>query len=113
MEVVMEVAEEFEGNFQCLGENKEKYITFPVQIKKESNEDETIIYRIRFIDSFIFMSTSLLTLVDNLSYKLIENGKCVNCKSYSEFIKIRNSSRLIFECFDCKRWYQKDTDDET
>ena len=59
------------------------------------------------------MSTSLSTLVDNLSNKIIENGKCVNCKSYLEFIKIRNSGRLIFECFDCKRRYQKDIDDET
>ena len=99
--------------FECLGENKENYITFSVPIKKESNEDETIIYRIKFIDSFRFMSASLSTLVDNLSNKIIENGKCVNCKSYLEFIKIRNSSRLIFECFDCKRRYQKDIDDET
>ena len=37
------------------------------------------------------MSTSLLTLVDNLSNKIIENGKCVNCKFYLEFNKIRNS----------------------
>ena len=59
------------------------------------------------------MSTSLSTLVDNLSNKIIENGKCVNCKSYLEFIKIRHSGRLIFECFDCKRRYQKDVDDET
>ena len=59
------------------------------------------------------MSTSLSTLVDNLSNKITENGKCVNCTSYLEFIKIRNSDILIFECFDCKRRYQKDIDDET
>ena len=58
------------------------------------------------------MSTSLSTLVDNLSNKINENGKCVNCKSYLEFIKMRNSGRLIFECFDCSRRY-KDIDDET
>ena len=51
------LAEEFEGDFECLGDNKEKYITFPVPIKKESNEDGTIIYKIKFIDSFRFMST--------------------------------------------------------
>ena len=107
------LAEEFEGGFQCLVENKEKYITFSVPIKKESNEDETIIYRIKFIDSFRFMSTSLSILVNNLSNKIIEDEKCVNCKSYLEFIKIRNSSRLIFECFDCKRRYQKDIELET
>ena len=98
-------AEEFEGDFECLGENKEKYISFSVPIKKASNNDQTIIYRIKFIHSFRFMSTSLSTLVDNLSNKITENGKCVNCKSYLEFIKIRNSGRLIFECFDCKRRY--------
>ena len=107
-----QLAEEFEGDFECLGENKEKYITFSVPIKKESNEDETMIYRIKFIYSFRFMSISLSTLVDNLSNKIIENGKCVNCKSYLKFMKIRNSGRLIFEFFDCKRRYQKDIDDE-
>ena len=111
--IIKGLAEKFEGDFECLDENKEKHITFSVPIKKESNEDETIIYRIKFIDSFRFMSTSLSTLVDNLSNKIIENGKCLNCKSYLEFIKIRNSSRLLFECFDCKRMYQKDIDDET
>ena len=111
--IIKGLAEEFEGDFECFGEDKEKYITFSVPIKKESNEDETIIYRTNFIDSFRFMSTSLSTLVDNLSNKIMENGKCVNCKSYLEFIKIRKSSRLIFECFDCKRSYQKGIDDET
>ena len=33
------LAEEFERDFECLGENKEKYITFSVPIKKESNEE--------------------------------------------------------------------------
>ena len=111
--IIKGLAEEFERDFECLGENKEKYITFSVPIKKESNEDSTIIYRINFIDSFRFMLTSLSTLVDNLSKKIIENGKCASCKSYLEFIKIRNSGKLIFECFDCKRRYQKDIDDET
>ena len=59
------------------------------------------------------MSTSLLSLVDNLSNKIIENGKCVNCKSYLGFIKIRNTRRLTLECFGCKRRSQKDMDDET
>ena len=92
--IIKGLAEEFEEDFECLSENKEKYITFSVPIKKKSNEDSTIIYRIKFIDSFRFMSTSL-------SNKIIENGKCVDCKSCLEFIKIRDSGRLTFECFDC------------
>ena len=79
--IIKGLAEEFEGDFEYLGDNKEKYITFSVPIKKESNEDSTIMYRIEFIDSFRFMSTSLSTLVDNLSNKIIENGRCGSCKS--------------------------------
>ena len=100
--IIKRLAEEFEKDFQCLGENKKKTM-FSVPIKKESNNDLTLIYSIKFIESFRFMSTSLSTLEYNLSNKIIENGKCVNCKSYLEFIEIRNSGRLIFECFDCKR----------
>ena len=101
------LAEEFERDFECFGENKEKYITFPVPIKKESNENETIIYRIKFIDSFRFISKSLSNSVDNLSNKVIDDGKCDICGSKLEYIGIRNSNRLVFECFDCKRRYLK------
>ena len=65
--IIKGLTEEFDGDFEYLGENKEKYITFPVPNKKESNEDGTIIYKIKFIDSFRFMSISLSRLVDNLS----------------------------------------------
>ena len=53
------------------------------------------------------MSTSLSSLVDNLSNRIIENGKCGSCGSNLEYIAIRKSGRLIFECFDCKRRYSK------
>ena len=33
--IIKQLAEEFEGEFQCLGENTEKYITFSVLLKKE------------------------------------------------------------------------------
>ena len=105
--IIKGLAEEFEGDFECLGENKEKYLAFSVPIKKESNEDDTIIYRINFIDSFRFMSTSLSSLVDNLSNRIIENGKCGSCGSNLEYIAIRKSGTLIFECFDCKRRYSE------
>ena len=76
--IIKGFTEEFEGDFECLGENKEKYIAFSAPIKNESNEDSTITYRIKFIDSFRFMSTSLSTLVDNLSNKIMENVLVVN-----------------------------------
>ena len=33
--IIKELAKEFEGKFECLGENTEKYITFSVPIKKQ------------------------------------------------------------------------------
>ena len=62
-----QLAKEFKGNFKCLGENTEKYITFSLPIKKELDNDKTVIYRLKFIDSYRFMSDSLSNLVDNLS----------------------------------------------
>ena len=32
--IIRELAEEFKGQFECLGENTEKYITFSITIKK-------------------------------------------------------------------------------
>ena len=66
--IIKELVKEFDGNFECLGENTEKYITFSVLIKKEIKNKNKIIeitYKIKFIDSFRFMSTSLSKLVDN------------------------------------------------
>ena len=41
--LIKELANEFDGNFECLGENTEKYITFPVPIKKEIKNKDKII----------------------------------------------------------------------
>ena len=44
-----------------------KYITFSVRIKKELDNSKLITYKLKFIDSFRFMSTLLSGLADNLS----------------------------------------------
>ena len=79
--IIKELVKEFEGNFECLGENTEKYITFSVPIKKKiENKDLEITYKIKFIDSYRFMSSSLSKLVENLS-EGIYNNKCIDCIS--------------------------------
>ena len=51
--IINELVKEFDGNFECLGENTEKYITFSVPIKKEiRNKNIEIAYKIKFIDSY-------------------------------------------------------------
>ena len=51
--IIKELVKEFDGNFECLGETTEKYITFSVPIKKKiENKDIEITYKIKFIDSY-------------------------------------------------------------
>ena len=104
--IIKQLAKEFDGQFECLGENTEKYITFSVPIKKELDNSKTITYKLKFIDSFRFMSTSLSSLVDNLSDGFHCN-KFIVCKSSLDYMITRND-QLIFRCFECKNSYQKD-----
>ena len=106
--IIKELVKEFEGNFECLGENTEKYITFSAPLKKKvNNKNKTleITYKIKFIDSYRFMSTSLSKLVDNLSEGL-HNNKCINCKSCLDYMRTKNE-KLIFKCFNFKQNYKK------
>ena len=104
--IIKELVKEFEGNFDCLGENTEKYITFSVPLKKKiENKNLEITYKIKFIDSFRFMSSSLSKLVDNLS-EGIHNNKCADCKSNLDYIKTKNE-KLILECYNCKQRCKK------
>ena len=41
--IIKELVKEFDGNFECLGENTEKYITFSVPLKKEIKNKNKII----------------------------------------------------------------------
>ena len=113
--IIKELVKEFEGNFECLGENTEKYITFSVPIKKKiENKDLEITYKIKFIDSYRFMASSLSKLVDNLS-EGIHNNKCSDCGSNLDYIKTtaepssleRKNEKLILECHNCKQRYKK------
>ena len=65
--IIKELAEEFKGQFECLGENTEKYITFSVPIKKEHDNGKSVIYKIKFVESWRFVRSKLSDLVNNLS----------------------------------------------
>ena len=104
--IIKELIKEFEGNFECLGENTEKYMTFSVPIKKKiENNDLDITYKIKFIDSYRFISSSLSKLVDNLS-EGIHNNKCLDCNSCLDYIKLKNE-KLLLNCFNCNTYYKK------
>ena len=73
--IIKQLAREFTGNFECLVENTEKYITFSAPIKKEHDNGKPTTYKLKFIDGYIFMQDSLSNLVDNLSGLIIKNQK--------------------------------------
>ena len=65
--IINQLAEEFKGELDCIGEKMEKYITFSSPIKKKCYDGKTITRKLRFIDRFRFMSVSFSDLADNLS----------------------------------------------
>ena len=73
--IIEQLAKEFKGSFDCLGENTEKYITFSVHINIEYDNDTTVTYKLEFIDSYKFMQSSLSSLVDNLQKLTIKNRR--------------------------------------
>ena len=117
--IIKELAEEFEGQFECLGGNREKHITLSVPIKKKITKIDkdgndkivNISYKTKFIDSFRFMSSSLPNLVDNLSEGL-HNDNCTDCKSCFDYMSVnrivfkddqQGYTQLIIRCFECKK----------
>ena len=109
--IIKELVKEFEENFECLGENTEKYITFSAPLKKKmENKNIEMNYKIKFIDSYRFMSMPLSKFIDNLS-EGFHNSKCLNSKSCLDYIKTKNE-KLIFKCFNCKQNYERDFNKE-
>ena len=81
--------------------------------KKDKNDNDKITkisYKIKFIDSCRFMSTSLSNLVSNLSEGL-HNDRCIDCKSCLDYMATKDE-QLIFRCFRCKKNYEKDFNKE-
>ena len=101
--IIKEIAKEFEGSFEFLGENAEEYITFSVPIEKQHDDGKIIKYKIRFKDSYRFMSSSLSKLVDNLG-----DINCKICDNKREYIGFRNN-HLLLECSGCDAWFKRDS----
>ena len=93
--IIKQLAKEFEDQFKCLEENTEKYITFSVPIKKELDNSKTITYKLKSIDRFRFISTSLSNFGDNLSEIYCKKCRDKNCKSACSFIGFKNNSYVI------------------
>ena len=85
----------------------EKYISFSVPIKKELNNGKTVACKLKFIDSYRCMDSSLSDLVDNTS-EIFKSEECISCKerknnnSECSFAGVK-SDKLIYKCKECKK----------
>ena len=119
--IVKKLGNDFEGHFECIGENSEKHKSFFVPIKKEiikidkecNKAVETTSYKIKFIDSMQFMATSLSNLVDNLT-EGIHKIRCKDCNYFLEYESQSNRVSLIvsvknslikYKCLSCNKDY--------
>ena len=100
--IIKELAEEFKGQFECLGENTEKFITFSVPIKKENEDGKTNTYKIKFIDICRFMQ------INNKDYKKCMERKKI--RSECELIGLKDN-RLEYKCKECNDISTKSVDD--
>ena len=116
--IIKKLADKFEGKFECLVENTEKYKTFFVPIEKEVIKTDkdgneivvTISYKIRFIDSARFMATSLSNLADNLT-EGIHKIKCKDCDYFLEYESVK-VNLIKYICLCCNENYSNEVDEE-
>ena len=83
-------------------------------LKKENDNGKKITYKLKCIDSYRFMSTSLSNLLDNLSG--VYDKECKRCMERKkirlncEFIGFKNG-RLNYKCKKCKKSYTRLTNE--
>ena len=133
--IIKELAEEFKKQFNCLGKNTEKYITFAVLIEKEvmrineNGEEVTknISYILQLIDSTRFMTSSLTNHVNNLSDGIHrikckfghDDKKCKTCRikyKYCDcFLEYTNfkDDLIEYNCLCYNKSYQQEFDEKS
>ncbi|XP_067210017.1 uncharacterized protein [Linepithema humile] len=65
--IIKDVANAFEGNIDLLPLTKERYISFTKNVKDTEDKNSKICVKLRFIDSFRFLGTSLEKLASYLT----------------------------------------------
>ena len=116
--IIKELANELEGQFECLEENTEKYKTSFIPIEKEvTNIDKngnekvvTISYKIKFIDSARFMASSLSNLVNNLA-EGIHKIKCKDCDCFFKYQSVKDNL-IKYKWLSCNKDYSNKLDEK-
>ena len=69
---------------------------FLYQLRKNDN-GKTITYKLRFVDSFRFMPTSLSELVDNMSGNF-NSIECKSCMEKNRCEECKKTNRKVSKC---------------
>ena len=78
----------------------------PIKKANGNGNGKSIKCKIKFIDSFRFMSSQFPILVDNLSEKFYHD-KFANCMSCLDYMSLKDD-QLIFSCFECNKNHKDD-----
>ena len=116
--IIKELANEFDGQFECLKENTEKYKTFFVPLEKEVKKIDkdgnksvaTVSYKIKFIDIVRFMASPLSNLVNSLA-EGIHKTKYKDCDCFLEFESVKDNL-IKYKCLSCNKNYSNKIDEE-
>ena len=68
--------------------------TFSVPIKKELDNGKSIKYKIKFINTFRFMSKSLSSFAKYLSER-DHSGKCPNSRSHLDYMSVKDDQLIL------------------
>ena len=100
--IIKQLAKQFYGQLQCLGENTGKYITFSVPIIKELDNNKTITYKLKLIVLDLCQPHYQVLLITYLKFisKVCKERRKI--KSICNFIGLKND-KFNYECKKCKK----------
>ena len=106
--IIRDSANNIEGQFECLRENKK---TFPIltekeviNIDKDGNESVVIIsYKIKFVDSATFMASFLSNFVDNFAEGIYKT-KCKDFDCFLEYESVQDNL-IKYKCLSFNQNY--------
>ena len=116
--IIKELANEFKGQFEYLGEKYKKLQNFFIPIEKEvtnidKNGNESVVsisYRIKFIDSARFIASSLSNFVDNLA-EGVNKIKCEDCDCFLGYESVKDNL-IKYKFLSCNKNYSNKLDEK-
>jgi len=100
--IIKEIATAYEGQVDLLPITKEKYISFTKNVKSTENKDKKTCIKLRFIDSYKFLNTSLDKLASFLSKdKLRTLQREFSKLSIENFNLLTRKGVFPYEYIDC------------